>query len=645
MDSSSYKFLDEFLTEEQANLLKEDIDKIHGNLSSVSDEERFKKALNRYSTPILELFQAIRELEAHPNDENIRNVIHCAVNQHDFVTALYWHKKLCKGFSKITDKFERYYYSLMAELQKKHQPDAVPYTSAGEMIKNASDMSKKLRDPKYLEHTINYRTKLAKAYQEKFDSMENSVIIPAKKKEDKATAFQFLIGFIILIAGGIFLFKSYGVVARAVKNALNHTILFLISWAIPIIYAILLIIIVCVLIYFGTKNFGKRNKSRLKKSINAAAFEIKNSFRNDEDFCALQEMNKDINSDFHNYDSRLILAALSAITGEQDIKKLSELPRSKSSWLSEYKPFKRYEKDTYKNIDGLIKDGASDTDLFLAYTLTRKLWAKYGLSWYQSIAGLVSERHELTPADFVKREEKDSRSFIEKFIDVPFGGDNRSRNSHKMFEFVERFLVDEAIMAENAGDYNKTGHIYYVLYRLCKYKSSKSKMYVYGTAGFDYSEELRHYVMQWEACYDEYHEYYDPYASLGYTRNDAKAYARELDSIGDPFGKVLWDRFKEVDRRQKEREEEARAAEARAYWEEQSRLRQEAEAAREKARAELNARMDSLERNANLLFNGQFATTEERILGSNMSDAEKTMAQINHDTLREAAIRKKLDDM
>ena len=88
-------------------------------------------------------------------------------------------------------------------------------------------------------------------------------------------------------------------------------------------------------------------------------------------------------------------------------------------------------------------------------------------------------------------------------------------------------------------------------------------------------------------------------------------------------------REQEAERRAEEeerREQEKRERYARRLREQQEseRRRQEAEAAREKARAELNTRLDSIERNANLLFNGAYATQAEQIAGSSRSDTDKT---------------------
>jgi len=647
MQKGTLHFLKEFISEEQQELLGTNPDQIRSSMSKQTDEQRFEETMAQYKNPRLSLLLAVHKAETLSSRESMLDVIRCAVNQQDFVTARYWHQEKLKKFTAtMSDKFELYYYTIMADQQKRHQPDAEPCISAGQMCKNASDTSHALADQQCLEHSINHRTQLVKAYQDKFDGIEESVILPAKSKDENASLIQVLIGLAFLIGGGVFLWKTYGAVATAIKNFFGHGILSLITWVIPIIYAILVIVIVCVLIYLFTKNIGAGNKKKLKSKLAEVQQEIETQMEDTDDYRALQELNKDLPPSFHTYDSRLVLAALSAMTGEQDLKKLCKMVNDNSNWLSQQVPSKPRGNNPYRHIDDLFKDGASDTDLFLGYTLNMRLYAQEGLSW-NYYTGVTHGHATLTPEDFVKSQTSTAWSFLERFVRTPFGGENRRRNLLFLFNMAERFLLEEALRAESCSDFRQMGKAYFELYRMCIHgkidrliSNANQKIYTYGLAGVEHCDEFKYYVMYNKACYDEDHEYYDPYESLGFTRADAVKYASS-----HPRGADLRERFKEVDRHTAQRAAEARAAEVRAYWEEKGRLMREAEQAREKARAEMNARMDSIERDANLLLNGDFSTVEERIQRSSRSEMDKVMDQMRHEALREAMIRKKLDDM
>ncbi len=642
MSKGTFQFLKEYLSKEQQDILGSDAEQVRSHLSQKTDEQRFEEESKKHKNLRIMLLQAVHKAEKNPHPDNVNMLLRCAVNRHDFITALYWHQKT-RDSSSFSCKFERYYYTIMAEQQKRRTPDAEPCTSVSQMCKKKSDVSELLRNPEYLEHSINYHVNQVKITQEKYDGIEDSVLLPAKKKDDNASIIFALISLALLIGGGIFLWKTYGVVASAVNNFFSDSILSLITWIIPIIYAILLIIADFALIGFAMKIIGKRNRDRLKARIAEINKEISAQLKDTDEYRFLQKMNKGLPSEFHTYDARLVLAALSAMTGEQDIEKLCKMAEDDSTWLSAQISNKRRGSNPYQDIDTLFKDDATDTDLFLGYTLTRWMWATKGLKYTSINSGLALVHHsEFTPEDFKEQDANSSYDFIERFLSTSFGGEKHRYNSGCLVKLVERFLLNEALMDEKRSWFWRMGSAYFELYKLCIKERRFKDAYTYGLAGVEHWEPFKYYVMYNKACYDEEHEYYDPYTALGFTRADAEAYAKTLR--GEERTK-LEERFKEVDRLTAERAAEARAAEVRAYWEERGRLMREADAAREKARAELNARMDAIERDANLLFKGEYATVEERIMLSNRSDTDKTMDIIRYDALREAAIRKKLDDM
>lgn len=619
MQNSTLEFLKDYLSDEQKELLRCDPDEIRGDMSKKTDEQRFEDAAKRFDNPRLALLTAVHNAETRPGRETTWQVIQCAVKADDFVTALHWHEKLLSGRTvKASEKFERYYYTLMAERQKEQELGAKPCTGVQQMCQQASDTSHALRDPQYLEHAIAYRTQLTEAYQEKFDAAERSIFLPAKKKDDNATWLQLLIGLVFLVAGGIFLWKTYGIVAAAVNAFFRYSILSLICWVIHVLYAILVIVLTCVLIYLFTKNIGSSNKKMLKNAISEIKYKIERSLMETEDFLSLQVMNKDLPDEFQSYDARLVLAALSAMTGEKNTINLCKMAKGGSTWLTRLVPPEKYASKPYeKKIDSLIRKGAPDSDLFLGYTLYRK-----------------QSPHEAA-------HESD---FISIYRNVFFGSSGREKE-RILFDMVERFLREEALMAEDRRDYNRMGEAYYYLYNLYTHAATLfsdsmiyKEAYRYGSLGVDYSDELKYHVMHMYACRKDYN---NPYLTLGYTRTDAESYAAELVAKGDPRGKELRKRFEEVDRRTAERAAEAEAAEARAFWEEKSRLMHEAEEARETARAELNAKMDRIEREANLYLRGSYSTEEERTLRGEQSELDG----IRHQNLRDAVIRKKLDDM
>ncbi len=642
MQKGTLTFLKEYLSEEQQEILSTNAEQVRSRLCQKTDEQRFEEEAKKHKNLRVMLLQAVHKAETDPHPDNIERLLRCAVNQHDFITALYWHQKT-RSISGFSDKFERYYYTIMAELQKQHTPDAEPCVGVSQMCKKKSDVSEILRNPEYLEHSISYHVNQVRTTKEKYNGVEDSVLLPAKKKDDNASILFALISLALLIGGGIFLWKTYGVVASAVNDFFGHGILSLITWIIPILYAILLIIADFALIGFAMKMIGRRNRNRLKTRIAEINKEISEQLKDTDEYRSLQEMDHGLPSDFHTYDARLVLAALSAMTGERDAGKLCKMAEDDSTWLSSQINNKRRGSNPYQDIDTLFKDDATDTDLFVGYTLTRWMWATKGLEYTTYNSGLALVHHNnFTPEDFKERYANSSYDFIKRFLSTPFGGEKHRYNSDCLVKMVERFLLNEALMEEKRSWHWRMGSAYFELYKLCIKERRYKDAYTYGLAGVEHYEPFKYYVMYNKACYDEDHEYYDPYTALGFTRADAEAYAKTLRG---EERKELEERFKEVDRHTAERAAEARAAEARAYWEERGRLMREADAAREKARAELNAKMDAIERDSNLLFNGEYATVEERIMLSDRSDTDKTMDLIHYDALREAAIRKKLDDM
>ena len=642
MRRDTFKFLEEYLSEEQQEILDTNAEQVRARLSQKTDEKRFEEEAKKHKNPRIRLLYAVHKAEKDPNPDNIERLLRCAVNQHDFVTALYWHQKT-RDTSSFSRKFERYYYTIMAEQQKRHTPNAEPCTGVAQMCKKSSDVSEFLKNPEYLDNSINYQVNQVKTTQEKYDDIEDSVLLPAKKKDDNASVVFAMFSLALLIGGGIFLWNSYGVVASAVDDFFGNGILSLISWIIPIIYAILVIVAVFALIVFAMKIIGMGNRNRLKAKIAEIDKEIAKQMQDTEEYRSLREMDKGLSRNFHTYDARLALAALSAMTGEQDLGKLCKMAEDDTTWLSAQISNKRRGKNPYQAIDTLFKDDATDTDLFLGYTLDRWMWATKGLQKTTVNSGLSLVHHsEFTPEGFQEQDAGGSYCFIERFLSTPFGGEKHRYNAHCLVKMVERFLLNEALMDEKRSCLWRMGSAYFELYKLCIKERRFKDAYTYGLAGVEHWEEFKYYVMYHKACYDEDHEYYNPYEALGFTRSDAEAYARTLRG-GER--KKLEQRFQEVDRRTAEREAEARAAEVRAYWEERGRLMREAEAEREKARAELNAKMDAIEREANLLLKGQYATIEERIMQSDRSDTDKTWDRLRYDALREAAIRKKLDDM
>jgi len=663
MQNDTVKFLKELFGEEPRaeqeellDILREDADKIPAQMRQEGEVQLFEHTAASLKNQRPALLAAVRKAETEPSHENIRRVIRCAVRQDDFLTALHWHQLQTKaGSMKPEDKFERYYYTLMADLQKRCQPGAQPSTGIKQMCSHSTDTARVLGDRQYLEHCVHFRVQQVRAFQDKFDAIEKTVLLPAKAKDDNASMFGALLSLAILVAGAVFLWKSYGVVAEAVDHYFIGSILFLISWLIPIFYAVAVVAADFALIWAAMVLPGLRNKKKTKQKIAQIQSQTTAALENSESYRAIRAMDKDLPlksifdsrtkylSRFHSYGDRMILSALSAMTGECDLKKLRAIAEDGSTWLTRFKPIikpKKIEDNPYHSIDELFRKDASDTELFIGFTLNRRLWAEKGLKYYNSLA---NDHMVYSPEAFEKLEADYDSDFIEKVLRTPFGGKHRGRNEEMILNLTERFLRDEALLAEKRSDLNQMGSTYFRLYRIFAVRN-KEKAYQYGLAGVDYCEELKFDVMS-HACYEENHEDYNPYLSLGYSRRDAKAYANSLSSRGDPRGKQLHEQFRKIDQMTAYRAAEARSAQARAYWEEQSRLRQEAEAAREKARAELNTRLDSIERNANLLFNGAYATQAEQIAGSSRSDTDKTLDQLRHDAFREAVIRKELDKL
>lgn len=618
MQDSTRKFLEDYLSNEQKELLDCDPSKIRESMSKETDDERIEKAAEKYKLPQLALLAALHRVEADPKPENIFHVIRCAIRTDDFVTALYWHKKLHSGTKlKLSDKFEQYFLSVMAQQQKQQDPTAEPFTDSQKLCSKASDTSRTLQDPQYLEHSIKYRTQLAEAYQEKINAAEESLLLPAMKKADKAFWRQVLVGLMFLIAGGVFLWKTYGIVAAAIDKFFFYSIVSLISWTFPLAYAILVIILDCVLIWLFTKGIGKNGKKKLKHSLGDIWISAEDSLVNSEDYRALMAMNNGEFLSFQSYDMRLTLGALSAMSGEQNFEKLWKMTsREESTWLTQLIPPNKYASQPYKEkINDLIQKDAPDSDLFLGFTLAYKQEGK-SRSDYFGDGGIDG-------------------NFFGAIFMVDLHGNKRI-----LFERVERFLLDELQTAKMRSDHTRMGEVYYELY-LQSMNVSDELAYKYGSAGLNYSDELKYRVMYNSASHRSDDRYYNPYLALGFTRDDAEKYAAELVAKGDPRGKELQKHFVDVDRRAAKRTAEEEAAEAAERAERERAERERAEAARERARAELNDQMDRIERGVNQFWGNGYTTEEERYLEGKVSYLDS----VKYEEKRRAAIEKKLDDM
>ncbi len=624
MDEKTLEFLEKEMPEIYAYIAPEN-DTNTEKTTQKSDEVLFAEELPSVKNKKVQLLYSLCRVEYSSARDKILDVSHAAADADDFVTALYWHEKLSLDMPQdISLKFERYFYSLLAAEQKKKAPDAKPITSAQQFLQHRSETSRTLKDPKYPEIEARYLEKKTEVYRQRFlsDSFKDTALRSAQKKKSDLDNFGSLFMLLCWGAGGFGLWKTIPVVWNWIGNALLQ----LLGTALYIV--VFVVITLCISTLFLSKGDKK-----LKKFFQEQKTEIDESLCRSEEYLALQKMDEGLQENYRSYPKRMVLAALSAMTGETNLRKLCDLAeKSEHTWLSyDYSSFSINSNKRNKTVLSLARKGASDADLAKAFVLYER-------------SAVGNERSYLMNA---KKMESD---FISQMISacntmlrgVTYGGAAESPYNY-LYDLPLRFLETEYETAFLAGNHAYIGEVCYRLYDMGirSYDHASSGRhdmydiaYHYGILGLEYSDKLKFRVMEEYAVYDETR---NGKLSLGFYREDAEEYCKELYRKGDP----RWSKMqKALDSAKKHDEDFARERDFREAREERAaqlaELRRQEEE-KQARRRELEKRADLLEREVDLMRGGSGHTVEELRIGGKVSDLDA----MRYKDLRDHVIDKK----
>lgn len=610
MDTKTLEFLEKEMPELYAYIDPES-EVITEKPVQKSDEELFAEELPSVQNKKVQLLYSLCRAEHSSARDRILDVSHAAADADDFVTALYWHEKLSLAMPQdLPAKFERYFYSLLAAEQKKKTPDAKPITSAQQLLQHRSETSRALKDPKYPEIEARYIEKKAEVYRQRFlsDSFENAALRPVLKKKNGLDNFGCLFMLLCWAAGVFGLWKTIPIVWNRIENAL-----------LQLIGTALYIVVFLAVTLFVSGLFSSQGDKKLKKFFQDQKAEADALLRRSEEYLALEKINEGLQENYRSYPKRMVLAALSAMTGERNLRKLCDLAeKGEYTWLSaEYSGYAIGNYNRNKQILSLARAGASDADL-----------AKALVIYERSAVG--SERSRLM------YEKKHDPDFISRTISAcntmrngeTYKGEVIQKPFNHLYDLPLRFLEAEYEAACRAGNRACIGEVCYRLYdmgiRSYDHASSgRQDMHDiasrYGNLGLEYSDKLKFRVMEEYAVYDETR---NRKLSLGFYREDAEEYCKELYKKGDP----RWSKMrKALDSAKKRDEDFVREREFREAQEERAaqlaELRRQEEE-KQARRRELEKKADLLEREADLMRGGSGHTVEELRIGGKVSDLD-----------------------
>jgi len=622
LDEKTLEFLKKELPEIYAYIDPEN-DTNTEKTAQKSDEVPFAEELPSVKNKKVQLLYSLCRVEYSSARDKILDVSHAAADADDFVTALYWHEKLSLVMPQdISLKFERYFYSLLAAEQKKKAPDAKPITSAQQLLQHRSETSRTLKDPKYPEIEARYLEKKTEVYRQRFlsDSFENTTLRSVQKKKSGLDNFGCLFMLLCWGAGGFGLWKTIPIVWNWMGNAL-----------LQLIGTAFYIVVFLVVTLFISTLFSSQGDKKLKKFFQEQKAEIDESLRRSEEYLALQKMNEGLPEDYRSYPKRMVLATLSAMTGETNLRKLCDLAeKGEYTWLSGDCAIGSYNRN--KRVLSLAREGATDADLAKAFVLYERSAVGRERSY------LLSAKTE--EPDFISRAIRACNTMLHG---ETYKGEVIQQPFNHLYDLPLRFLKTEYETACRGGNRTYIGEVCYRLYdmgiRCYDHAVSGRKdmhdiAYHYGILGVKYSDKLKFRVMNEYAVYDETR---NGKLSLGFFREDAEDYCKELYRKGDPRWREMQKALDSAKKRDEDfiREREFREArEERAAQLAELRRQEEEKQAR---RRELEKRADLLEREVDLMRGGSGHTVEELRIGGKVSDVDA----MHYKDLRDHVIDKK----
>ena len=560
------------------SVLCDDCDSIKSRESKKTDAQRLYDKVLECKNPKLKMYDAIVHAETSPTKKNLISAAKAAAQLDDFITALYWHKKANLEPIDVDERFYRLKLSFLASAQKKHDPAVQPITSYKQMLHD-TELAKKLEDKAYLELETECKVLENEHYHKEFDELAESTLAPRHEKFAKAQNAGFLRLALVWIAGIVWLVWSTPKVWVWADNFFDRHLglLFLVFWVVPIVYVVALLVGIFML---GEAVAGKKSdklSESLDRLIDVQINKIKKDLSATTSYQKRKEMDSGISAEYCNYDSRLLLALLSRIYGEENLEKVLKLPEKTihASWIDKFAGNKQAGDHPYKDLilDLLSKETDVESAL-LALELAKR------------------EKHDIDT----------HQSEIEKTYKAPY-----FRNAKATHAFTYIFLCEEVKNGEKNDCEEQIGEACYFLYTL----NQKDK------AAGQRAIDCKNRKMMFNVMYAAIHDWDN--LSFGYTRYDAERYIKKLEEAGDPDGaklrKILNEHLKWLE--DKERIDR--------IVEDQEREKAERDAYFKRQRSE--AKADAVERDMNFWLHGDYSTEFERMAAGKMSYTDYTYSE------------------
>ncbi len=488
-----------------------------------------EEAVRDCKNPKLNLYLALKQAEKRSSTGNKLNVAHKAADLNDYVTALYWHEMTYVDRLDLDGQFERKFFKICAERQKRENPNAQPLRSSSQMSNHQTKLSQMLRSSYYPKLEYAVRLKEQEIYQNNIDKFESDLKL-AKKKIDRADNLGCFGWLLTLVAALALLIYTVPSIWMWFKNFfLEHLFpLLIFFWVVHLLY-IILVVVLAYKLSFKVMDSGKEAKGEeFKEQLKRREKELQEILQATDEYKKLSSIDPGLPKEFQSYGKRLALAELSELEGEEDVGQLIKLWKKGGNyhrWIRDLIG----DGETKKNAVCRMLNNPSDTsDILLAVELVG-----------------VSHRFSYWTGEQIKYRRRvpseESSCMLREMIFTAFsmGSYGKSYEHEKAgniaSRFCEDFLMEQYRKAKSSYDNALLGEVCYYLYYLynnCHLDGAKDKCYSFGKEGIKYSDKLKYEVMS-SAAYNGLNKE----KRLGYTRQDVINYIEELKRKGDPLAK------------------------------------------------------------------------------------------------------------
>ena len=562
-------------------VLRDDCDSIKSRESKKTNAQRLFAQAAECKNHKLKMYEAIMRAETAPTKKNLIAAAKSSARLDDFITALYWHTQVKLDAIDIDEKFYRLKLSFLASAQKKLDPAARPITSAGQMLQD-TDLAEKLEDKTYLDLEIECKVLENEHYHREFDKIADSTLASQQESYAKAENAGTLRLALVWLAGIVWLIWSTPKVWVWADHFFDRHLglLFLVFWVVPIAYVIAVLIGIFML---GEAAAGKKSDNlsvSIDRVIKSKVEMIDRELSSMAPFRRRQEMDRGIPENLCNYDSRLLLALLSRLYGEESLEKVLKLPKKTlhATWIDRAAGNKQPGDHPYQELIFSLLSRENDLEsAFLAIEIAKR------------------EKHQVSA--------RSQNSEIENVYYSPYF--QRLKLVHSLC-FV--FLCEELKKGEETSCSDQIGEACYFIYQLSGQEEKSA-----GRRAIDCKNRKMMFAVM-EAAIMHWHRH-----SFGYTRYDAETYIKELEKAGDPDGGKL----RKILNEQLAYEERQRIQDSIV----EAKEREKAESAAYAIRREKERNADAAERDINFFLHGDYSTEFERMVGGKISFTDYTYSE------------------